>query len=103
MQPSDPRSTRQPWVSKVAQVVPEQPENAVAFVSPSVLRLLHSHRTSIWSDGSAAVWGSSRLAPLDLPQQVPLSPVPGPPLTWIFDPGQALSPASSVARNRRGP
>jgi len=39
----------------VAQIVLGQPESAVAFVSPSALRLFQSHRTSIWSDGSASV------------------------------------------------
>lgn len=47
---------RQRWASMVAQTVPRQPENAVAFVSPSLaLRLFQSHRDSIWSDGSASV------------------------------------------------
>src|SRR6516225_421928 len=97
-----PETIRPPWVSKATQIVSEQPENAVAFVSLSALRLPHSDRTSIWSDGSASVWGSSRLAPRYLPQQVPLSPVPRPPLAWTSDPGQALSPEWSDARNTRG-
>ena len=94
---------RQSWMSKVAQIAPGQPENAVAFVAPSALRLLHSHWTWIWSDGSVSVLASSGLAPRYLPQRVPLSPVPGPPLSWTSDPNQALSPEWSVARNRQGP
>jgi len=43
-----PETICQPLVSKVAQLVSGQPENAVAFVWPSALRLPHSDRTSIW-------------------------------------------------------
>jgi hypothetical protein len=50
-----PETIRQRWMLMVAQLVPWQPENAVASVSPSAVRLFQSHRTSLWSDGSDSV------------------------------------------------
>ena len=94
----------QPWVSKMAQIAPGLPENAVAFVSASALRLRHSRRrTSIWSPWVVSLSVPPRPHLLRLGQRIPLSPVPEPHLPLVCGPDRVALPGSSDALSRPGP